>query len=111
MSPTAHVMFDVQLASDGKTLLINLRGTKLDATFAQELRSTIDKVWKPTVESVSVDMTSVEFIDSMGVGALVGVHKRMPIQSARTVLLNPSPAVVTILEIVRLDRVFELRRT
>lgn len=55
-----------------------------------------------------IDLASVEFIDSSGLGALVTVLKSARRQGCRLVLCHPSATVKLILEISQLDRVFEV---
>ena len=68
---------------------------------------------------LGVEGTPVEFIDSAGVGALISVHKRFPhAPGARPIdpthqpvsIVNASPAVLTIIELLQLHRVFRLVR-
>lgn len=57
---------------------------------------------------VVVDMRGVTFIDSTAIGALVGVQRSLGERGGMIVLRNPSHAVVRLLELTALDRLFEI---
>lgn len=101
-------LYDLELSNDSASLTVRVNASKLDITTAQEFKRAIENIWKPTISRVVIDLSAVEFIDSFGIGALVGVHKRLPPSSSPATLLNPSPSVLTIIEVVRLHRVFNL---
>jgi len=57
-----------------------------------------------------IDLTGVTFIDSLGLGALIGFHKRARVLQGSLVVV-PSPAASRVLAATALDRVFEIRAT
>jgi anti-sigma B factor antagonist len=57
---------------------------------------------------IEVDLSQTSFIDSAGLGALIGLHKTASNRRGRLVLVNPQPAVQQILELTRLDHLFEM---
>ncbi|WP_028644093.1 STAS domain-containing protein [Nocardioides sp. URHA0020] len=57
-----------------------------------------------------LDLTGVTFIDSLGLGALIGAHKRARVLQG-SLLMVPSDATRRVLTATALDRVFELRPT
>ncbi len=101
-------MFEFEFSADQRTLTIRVRRPKFDITLAAEFRRQVEAAWKDTVEVVTVDFDTVEFIDSSGVGALVSVHKRVAPKGSALKLLSPGPAVTSVIELLRLHRVFEL---
>jgi anti-sigma B factor antagonist len=56
-----------------------------------------------------VDLSGVRFIDSAGVGALVSMLKAVRRAGRRMVLAGVTPPVLSILEIIRLTVIFEIR--
>lgn len=60
------------------------------------------------IEQVIVDLSGVDFIDSAGLGTLVGVKMTASKNKARIVLLQPSKAVADILYISKLDGIFDI---
>lgn len=116
--PRDSSVFGFQLSPDGKTLEIKVASRKFDVSLAKEFRASIDQAWKLGITGVTVDFTGVEFIDSAGVGALISVHKRFPAPAKGAIdpshqpvsIINAAPAVLTIIELLQLHRVFRLVR-
>lgn len=55
-----------------------------------------------------VDLTGVEAVDASGLGALVGLEKWARTTGVRIRLLNPSKYLRELLQLTKLDRVFEI---
>lgn len=62
----------------------------------------------PAVSQVLVDLSKTEFIDSAGLGTLVGIKMKANQIKARMALLNPSPAVEDVLLMSKLNEIFEI---
>ncbi|MEL6183628.1 MAG: STAS domain-containing protein [Myxococcota bacterium] len=101
-------MFDFELSAGGRELTIRVGGDKFDITLAPEFRRQVEAEWKDGITQASIDFTSVDFIDSSGVGALVSVHKRVAPHGGALKIVNPGPAVTSVIELLRLHRVFDL---
>jgi hypothetical protein len=118
-NPRAPSLFEFQVSPNGRTLEVKVNSRKFDVSLAKEFRAALDTVWIQGLAGVIVDFTPVEFIDSAGVGALISVHKRFPTgPGGRPIdpshqpvsIINASPAVLTIIELLQLHRVFRLVR-
>lgn len=59
-------------------------------------------------KKVLFDLSSVEFMDSTGVGALVGIAKRTG-RDGRYAVTGLTPSVRTIFTLLRMDMVFSVR--
>ena len=73
-----------------------------------DFKKQIEALWSPEITRVELDFAGVEFIDSSGVGALLGVSKRLPQSSASVRLLNVRAPVQSVIELLRLHRIFEI---
>lgn len=93
--------------TDGK-LKAEVGVKRLDAASSREFKKQIDAIWSDEVKAVEFDFGSVEFIDSSGVGSLLGVYKRLPQGSASVRLLNVKAPVQSVIELLRLHRIFEI---
>ncbi len=91
----------------GELLQLTITAARLDAQAVRDFKGSIDSAWSVVVRRVEIDLAAVEFLDSSGVGALLGVYRRLP-APASVRLLNVRPAVQTVLELLRLHRIFEL---
>ncbi len=92
----------------GRDLRLSVHAARLDATTAREVREELAMIWRADVGDVTVDLSEVEFIDSSGMGSLLSMHRRLPEKHGPVRLVNVRPAVQSVLELVRLHRVFDL---
>lgn len=93
---------------DRNHLLLIIHVSRLDASQSKILKEEVDKIWTPSVEIVTIDLRDVIFVDSSGVGAMLGIYKRLPEGKGSVRLVNVQPAVQTVIELLRLHRVFEM---
>lgn len=81
---------------------------ELVAANAAQVRDDIRNALPPGVTILDLDLSSVTFLDSSGLGALISLHKTMRSRNGTVRLINPAPNVRQILELTRLHRVFEI---
>ena len=58
---------------------------------------------------VVVDLSAIDFVDSAGVAVLVSVFKRTRARGRRAAFVGIRPGVRSVLAILRLDQIFEIR--
>lgn len=91
---------------DNQAVLIQLSG-QLDLETGKALSQTLTQLESPQGLWI-LDLSQVDFIDSAGLSALItGLHLANKRQS-RLVLHRLKPSVKLVLEITRLDQVFEI---
>jgi anti-sigma B factor antagonist len=90
------------------TLCLTVNAPRLDAVTAREFKKACEDFWKPEVERLTIDLRAVDFLDSSGVGALLSVYKKLPPDKPSVKLLNVQPAVQTVVELLRLHRIFTI---
>ncbi len=86
-------------------LLLDLGVESLDASNATEIKQELKSLDVQGVERVRLLMETVNFVDSSGIGTLLSFYKQM---EQRVVLDKPTPTVLSVLELLRLHRVFEI---
>jgi anti-sigma B factor antagonist len=74
MSHHEELHIDLTTAKDGHTLVFVLRGS-FDLATAPSVRAAITDA-SDGKQDVIIDLTQVEFLDSTGLGALIGAHRR-----------------------------------
>jgi anti-sigma B factor antagonist len=62
----------------------------------------------PEGGDVVVDLGGLEFVDSAGVGAFVGLYKAARARGARLRFAGARPGVRSVLELIRLHRILEV---
>ena len=80
---------------------------EVDLSNSAEVRKTVLSALKTTPE-VKVDLSEVEYIDSSGIAAMVEGLQFANSNSRTFKLTNPSKQVRSILELARLDQVFDI---
>jgi anti-sigma B factor antagonist len=88
--------------------LIKVSG-EVDLYSSPELRKVILKAIPSAKGDLAVDLSGVTYIDSSGVATLVEGLRSAHDKGSGFVLVTPSPAVMQVLELARLDSVFEVR--
>lgn len=97
----------LQTTVTGDTLRIAVTAARLDALAAREFKAGIEAAWTPAVGRVVIDLGPVGFVDSSGIGALLSVFKRLS-PPAIVRLERVQAPVQTVIELLRLHRVFEI---
>lgn len=82
----------------------------MDASVAPGLRDQAAAWWdaNPALRHIVVDLGAVSFIDSAGLGVLIGLLKRVAARGGDVRLARPQSAVRLVLEITRVTRVFTI---
>ena len=98
-------MFQFQTGSHAFHIIVD--ELCFDASNADRFRHEFNAHCPDFIQAADIDFTRVEVIDSSGIGALLNIRKRihLPIPVA---LRNSCPAVLGIIQTMRLHRVFQL---
>ena len=92
----------------GEVLNIFVSLPRLDAGTSASIKEHLKMSFDPSVKRAAVDMGSVQFIDSSGVGFLLGIYRKLPKDGAEVTLRNVQPGVQAVLELLRLHRIFKV---
>lgn len=96
---------ELQTRTIGTATVVEVVG-RLDARTYDLLKQTWQK--EPAVKYFIVDLSQTEFIDSVGLATLVSGLKTARLQGGDLVLVNPTQAVRTILDLTSMNRVFRV---
>ncbi len=97
----------MRIQSQGQTLRVS--GVKdLGAANFAEVRDQVRAAFAPGCKDILFELAQTEFLDSCGLGCLVALHKTAAGRGGSLRLLNPPPQVQQILQLTRMDRVFEV---
>jgi anti-sigma B factor antagonist len=80
---------------------------RIDASVAPDLREKLASSFGAGGDTVILDMHAVDFIDSTGLGAIVSARKDCG-EKQDLVLCSPTPTVLSLLKLTRMDKVFRL---
>ncbi|HRK33407.1 MAG TPA: STAS domain-containing protein [Candidatus Hydrogenedentes bacterium] len=82
---------------------------EIDLYTSPKLRSAITESVPAASRALHVSLASVEYMDSSGVATLVEGLRAAMERNLEFVLLSPSPSVLKVLQLSRLDTVFTIR--
>ncbi|RMF28796.1 MAG: anti-sigma factor antagonist [Chloroflexi bacterium] len=81
---------------------------EIDTLTVPQLHETFDRLVAAGEQNYVIDLAGVPFMDSSGLAALVKLFKRIRIGHGDVRLCRVRPEIRKILELTRLDRVFEI---
>jgi len=92
---------------DGPWCVLTVAG-ELDVVGAPELRQHVMRSIADGHRHLVLDLTGVDYVDSFGLGVLIGALKRVRLLGGDLRLAVTEPRVRRVLELCDLDRVFTL---
>lgn len=94
----------IQLDQDAQHWILTLQGD-LDYSECASFRMTIDRILKHLPPATVVDLSSLDYLDSSGLGLLLSLSKEYVSQGGRLVLVT-NESVDNILDLTRLSGLF-----
>ncbi len=88
--------------------VLYIQEERIDAHNSGELKEAILHLIEQGEINIIVQLEQVKFIDSSGLGALLSGHKNAVAKSGKLALTNMQQQVLSMFELTRLDRVFEI---
>lgn len=92
----------------GEFQVLIIQDERIDAHNSAELKEYILQMIDKGDSHIIVQLENVRFIDSSGLGALLSGHKNTVAKSGRFALTNIQQQVLSMFELTRLNRVFEI---
>ncbi|WP_305891656.1 STAS domain-containing protein, partial [Methylomonas rivi] len=88
--------------------VLTIQDERIDAHNSTELKEYLLDMIEGGESHIVVQLKHVRFIDSSGLGALLFGHKHMAAKSGQFALAHIQPQVLSMFELTRLTRVFEI---
>lgn len=101
---------DVETSSKDGVSVVSLRG-EIDVYTAPRLRQTLIDLVEGGATDIVVDMEHVDFLDSTGLGVLVGGLKRVKDRDGEMKLVAKQDRILKIFDITGLSKVFPMYGT
>jgi anti-sigma B factor antagonist len=101
------VDFSLDLVVDGPVAVVTVAG-EIDVATAEPLRQALADVQERGARRVVLDLSAVEFLDSTGLGVLVGALRRLRESGGELYLTIVHAHVLKVLRVTNLDQVFVL---
>ncbi len=98
----------VFFSTKDKTLIAKITG-ELDHHNAAEIREETDfKIINENIKTVIFDFTNLSFIDSSGVGVIIGRYKLISSLSGKLIIVSPSKTINKILELSGIMKIMKV---
>lgn len=91
----------------GDALIVTVEDRRIDAAVAVRFKDKMLELTEHPAERIILDLSKVEFLDSSGLGAVVGSMKQLGRQR-KLDLAALTPTVEKVFRITRMDRVFRI---
>ncbi len=105
-----ELSIDIKTENHGETLVYKLRGS-LDLATSPSVRAALLDAASQGNHHMIVDLTKLEFLDSTGLGALIGAHRRALENGGQVRLVVHDGPIARLLNITGLMRVFPVYGT
>lgn len=86
---------------------ISLQG-ELDVSTADKLKEHLHSLVDKKIIDMKINLTNLEYIDSTGLGVMIGILKRLKISDKEIYIINPKSNVKKIFTITGLDKIFKV---
>lgn len=100
-----ELSIDLKTEDGGETIIFKLRGS-LDLATAPTVRAALSEATEKGGQHLIVDLTQLEFLDSTGLGALIGAHRRAAERGGSLRLIVSNGPISRLLNITGLIAVF-----
>ena len=94
--------------AEGGEVVATMSGD-LDLVTADRAKRQLSQIIDGKPASLGLDLSALSFIDSTGLGALVAIHHHAATTEVPMTLMGVSSQVLRVMEITRLDELFDIR--
>ncbi len=98
---------ELKVRQEGGVAVVNVEG-EVDLHGTPRLRESLTELVRPANAKVVVNLARVNYIDSSGLGVLVGAMKAAGKSGGKLVLAGLTREVRTVFELTRLSRFFDI---
>jgi anti-sigma B factor antagonist len=89
------------------TNILEIEG-EIDVYTSPQLKQDIVQLAERGMKHLIIDLSKVDYLDSTGLGVLIGGLKRLREAEGNLVLVSPSMRILRIFEITGLDKIFDI---
>jgi stage II sporulation protein AA (anti-sigma F factor antagonist) len=95
---------NLEVIDDNEVLMVRIKG-EMDLASADQIRNEVDqRLLGDKCRHLLLDLTRVTFIDSSGIGVILGRYRKLTDEGGRLVILKPQPQVRRVLDISGVSR-------
>ena len=98
----------IEKRSRSNLTILDIEGAIKLGESAEFFSQTLENVLRHESTNVVIDFTRINYIDSTGLGELIGYLSKFSGEQRQVILVNPSDRILKLLRVVRLDKVFKI---
>ncbi len=91
--------------------VVKIESSELNHAVSHDFQRQISPIFEEKQFNIALDMNSVDFMDSMGIGTLITLRNKLMKEKGNIAMFNISDRVKKIIDIAALHKVFELYET
>ncbi|MEX0686628.1 MAG: STAS domain-containing protein [Balneolales bacterium] len=100
----------IELNQDGEVSILKLNGERLDSKIAPDLKSRVVILDTEEDANLIIDLSSITFADSSGLGALLLAHRLFRDNQRKLVLAGVTDRVQKLIDISQLGDIFVIAK-
>lgn len=94
-----------EISEKGNSTVLQINEERFDAKLAPEFRTQIENLMGEISSHLVLDIGAVKFMDSSGLGAVMGVYKLL--REKKISVANPQKPVQDLFKLTRMDRLIK----
>ena len=98
----------IEARKEGEIQIIQVSGTITLGESSRKFSEYLEKILRQHPGGVVIDMEKIDYVDSTGIGELVGYLSKFQNEHIPLALLNPRERILKLLNITGLDTVFKV---
>ncbi|WP_421901650.1 STAS domain-containing protein [Maridesulfovibrio sp.] len=91
--------------------VVKIESPELNHVVSHDFQRQIQPIFEEKQFNIALDMDSVDFMDSMGIGTLITLRNKLMKEKGNIAMFNISERVKKIIDIAALHKVFDLFET
>ncbi len=88
--------------------ILDIEGSIKLGESAEFFSEALENVLRSEKTNVVINFSGINYIDSTGIGELIGYLSKFSGEYRQVMLVNPSERIMKLLKIVRLDKIFKI---
>ena len=101
------INIESKLNNENDFWVISLKG-ELDVSTADKLKEYLHNLADEKILDMKINLDKLDYIDSTGLGVMIGVLKKLKTDNKEIHILNPKSNVKKIFTITGLDKIFKM---
>lgn len=102
----------INFSLDNKNLKVEFLSNELDHHISNEVREEIDYIiQEKQIKNIIFDFKNMNFMDSSGIGVVIGRYKRVSSEGGKVAVININPRVKKIFDLSGMSKIIEIHNT